>query len=182
MSQSHARRIALALVFCADAATPAAAFAQSHAPTSIVYLVRDAKGEIFDPAKLDSVSSPKGEEMKPGKILFFNPDGTVNREVKCLTSRVDHGGRPVLLSELTLNHNGKTMRLIFNTTVREQRKQIDSLPFRGDLQVVRGQVGRGQGLTARPTRTRPARRNVRPSTVLRMRSTARVVPSDRPKA
>jgi hypothetical protein len=35
MSQAHARRIALPLNFCVAVATPAAAFAQSHAPASI---------------------------------------------------------------------------------------------------------------------------------------------------
>ncbi|MCE9531226.1 MAG: hypothetical protein K8T89_08915 [Planctomycetes bacterium] len=110
-------------------AFPTSAHAQTEYPTSIVYLVRDEKGVLLDPAKLEAITTPKGEEMKLSKTFLEKPDGTTNLDVPCLASRLDLGGRPVKLSEMTLKLNGKSMRLIFNATALKERKLIDSLPF-----------------------------------------------------
>lgn len=115
------------LVWCA---TVAAVRAQSDYPTRIVFLVRDAQGNILDPAKLDAVVSPKGEEMKASTTFIEHADGSVTRNVKCLESRLHLGGGPVHLSELTLTYQGKKMRLLFHATAKQERKLIDSIPFR----------------------------------------------------
>jgi hypothetical protein len=127
-------RVALAgwcvVAVAASMAVPlAAARAQSHRPAVIEYLVRDEAGKLLDPAKLEVVATKKGEEMKPDTALVPGADGK-RETVKCLSSRVDIGGRPVALSELTLKYGGKTMRLLFNVTVVEEHRTIDSLPFR----------------------------------------------------
>lgn len=102
---------------------------QSHGPCEIIYLVRDEKGELLDPAKLDAIESPKGEEMKSGTCSLRNPDGTYNDKVKCIKSRLDIGGRPVALSEMTLKYQGKTMRLVFNLRLIEMKRVVQGLPF-----------------------------------------------------
>jgi len=113
--------------------------AQSHGPCEIIYLVRDEKGELLDPAQLDSIISPKGEEMKAGTAFIKNPDGTATSEVKCLKSRLDLGGRPVSLSEMTLKYRGQLMRLRFNLQLVEEKRVIDSIPFRqGVFQLDKG--------------------------------------------
>src|ERR1039457_4068868 len=104
----------LASVLQVIVTSPKDANAQSNYPTSIVYLVRNEKGDLMDPAKLEAISSAKGEEMTPGKTFVKNADGTTSDDVKCLASRLEMGRRPVRLSELTLKFNGKTMHLIFH--------------------------------------------------------------------
>ena len=121
--------LAMPLVLWHVGAADLTALAQSHRPALVVYLVRDEKGEIMDPKKLDSVSAPKGQEMKAATTFLERDDGTTTKDVKCLQSKVDAGGRPVIVSEVTLKLRGKTMRLIFNVTALEQRILIDSLPF-----------------------------------------------------
>jgi hypothetical protein len=105
------------------------AWAQSNRPAVIEYVVRDEAGKLLDPARLEAVSTKKGEEMKPGTALLLHADGT-QESVNCLESRIDVGGQPVKLSEMTLKYGGKTMRLVFDVTVVEQKRTIDSLPFR----------------------------------------------------
>ena len=129
------RRLRLALwlaatfLVCHVCTADLTAVAQSHRPAHVIYLVRDEKGEILDPKKLEAIVAPKGQEMKADTTFLKNADGTTTDDVKCLESKVDVGGRPVSLSEMTLKLRGQTMRLIFNVTAREERILIDSLPF-----------------------------------------------------
>src|SRR6185503_8538559 len=85
--------------------------------------------EPLDPAKLEAIVAAKGEEMKAGVTWLRNPDETITDDVKCLKSRLDIGGRPVALSELTLKYGGKTMRLLFGVRLVEERRVIDSVAF-----------------------------------------------------
>ena len=126
------RRVLLLAVACVAwqvCFAEVSARAQSHRPAHVIYLVRDEQGAILDPKKLDSVSAPKGQEMKAATTFLKNEDGTTTLDIKCLESKVDVGGRPVSLSEITLKLRGQTMRLIFNVTAREERIFVDSIPF-----------------------------------------------------
>jgi hypothetical protein len=128
MIRSRISRFLLAAVPFLVVGVPA--ITQTYRPGSIQYLVRDEGGAFLDPAKLDAVIAKKGKEMKPGTTFVKNPDGSITDKVKCLSSRVDLAAKPVTLSELTLKYRGQTMRLVFNVTIQEERRQIDSIPFR----------------------------------------------------
>ena len=124
-----AQRWLVALSFALAWFLPELMPAQSNGPCQIIYLVRDEKGELLDPALLESIAAAKGEEMKPGETFIKNADGTTTENVKCLKSRLDIGGKPLRLSELTLKYHGKTMRLSFQLQIVEERRVIDSVPF-----------------------------------------------------
>jgi hypothetical protein len=112
-----------------SAVVPGRGFGQCHRPAALHYLVRDEKGALLEPAKLDSISARKGEETKPGKT-FVKERGERIRTVKRLWSRIDLGGKPVRLGELSLKYRGQTMRLIFNVSVVQEGRVIDSPSFR----------------------------------------------------
>jgi hypothetical protein len=116
-----------------------AALAQSNGPCEIIYLVRNENGEPLDPANLDAIVSPKVEEMKTGIAWIRNSGETITQNVKCLKSRLDIGGRPVTLSEMTLKYAGRTMRLLFNVRLVEETRVIDSIAFQdGTFQLNNG--------------------------------------------
>jgi hypothetical protein len=139
MAVAATSRFFLLSLLLLEALFVGAALAQSHGPCEIIYLVRSENGEPLDPASLDAIVSPKGEEMKAGIGWIRNPDETITQNVKCLKSRLDIGGRPVTLSEMTLKYAGRTMRLQFNVRLVEERRVIDSIAFQeGSFQLNNG--------------------------------------------
>ena len=126
---SRAGRILIQVMLLSSLLLGSEARPQSNGPCQIIYLVRDDKGVLLDPAKLESIAAPKGEEMTAGTTFIKNADGTLTKDVKCLKSRLDIGGKPVALSEMTLKYGGQSMRLVFNLRLVEEKQVIDSLSF-----------------------------------------------------
>ena len=130
------KTLILTLVLLAAYAPASEAFGQSCRPAVLGYFVRDAKGKNLSEEQLRAVSKQMSKPAPSAVQLALAADGTfvgysskpTKRKLAALYHE-DSGGCELDIREMTLQHNGMTMRLIFNLNIYRSAYYIDSLRF-----------------------------------------------------
>jgi hypothetical protein len=115
------------------------AYGQSCRPAVLKYIVRDERGENLSEAEMQAVRKQMAQPAAEVSMVSLSEDGgvysdysTEAKEAKTklpALSYADAKSCELNVKELTLQHEGKTMRLIFNMNIYRRAFVIDSLPF-----------------------------------------------------
>ncbi|MBC7901289.1 MAG: hypothetical protein H7070_14690 [Saprospiraceae bacterium] len=112
------------------------AFGQSCRPAILGYFVRDAKGKNLSEEQLRAVSKEMSQPAPEAVQVALAAKGilvghsTKPTKMKLAALQLaDAADCDLKVGEMTLQHNGMTMRLIFNLDIYRSAYYIDSLPF-----------------------------------------------------
>ena len=115
------------------------AYGQSCRPAVLKYVVRDEKGKNLNEAELESVRKQMAQPAGEVSMVSLAGDGEIYSEYSAEAKEVktklpalyyaDAKSCELDVKEVTLQHAGKTMRLIFNLHIYRRAFVIDSLPF-----------------------------------------------------
>ena len=115
------------------------AYGQSCRPAVLKYIVRDEKGKNLSEAELESVRKQMAQPAGEVSMVSLAEDGEIYSEYSAEAKEAktklpalyyaDAKSCELDVKEVTLQHAGKTMRLIFKLNIYRRAIVIDSLPF-----------------------------------------------------
>jgi hypothetical protein len=130
------KKLLLTFLMLAACAWAGEAFGQSCRPAVLGYFVRDAKGKNLSEEQLRSISKQMSPPVPEPAQVAVATDGTLvgysTRPTKMKLAALhmsDSGDCQLSVGEMTLRHNGMSMRLIFNLQIYRRAYYIDSLRF-----------------------------------------------------
>jgi hypothetical protein len=130
------KTLILTLLILAAYAPVSEALGQSCRPAVLGYFVRDAKGKNLTEEQLQALTKEMPQPAPEAVLIGLAADGSlVGHSTKPTKTKIaslhrsDAVDCQLNVGEMTLQHDGMTMRLIFNLEIYRRAYYFDALPF-----------------------------------------------------